>query len=99
MRRRLPIENFECGLASVAVGAGDAMKFCVIDIGGGLQRAEDHCPANLQCTRIALGKRSAGKIEGRDWKLLACQVAQVIGQQPNFLQLRRSSSDRFTHIR
>src|SRR5437867_76381 len=75
------------------------MKFRVVEVGGGLQRAENYCPANLQCAQIALGKCSCGKVEGRDRKPLARQAAQVIGKQSNFLQLCRSRSDRFTDIR
>ena len=71
LRRRSPIQNFERTSASVPVGAGDAMKFRVVDVGGGLQRAEDYCPANLQCAQIALGKCPSGKVEGRDRELLA----------------------------
>src|SRR5437773_3105576 len=96
---RSPIQNFERTSASVPVGAGNAMKFHVVDVGGGLQRPEDYCPANLQCAQIALGKCSSGKVEGRDRQLLARQASEVIGKQSNFLQLCRSRRDSFTNIR
>ena len=37
LRGRSPIENFERTLASIAVHSGDAMKFRLGDVGGGLQ--------------------------------------------------------------
>ena len=75
------------------------MKFPVADIGGSLHCAEDDGPANLQCAQIALGQRSSGKVQRRDRNLFAAQAAQVIGKQPNFLQLRRRRSDSLTDIR
>src|SRR5438876_8140176 len=98
LRRCSPIEDFERAPASIAVGAGDAMKFRVVDVGGGLQRTENYCPANLQCAQITLSKCSSRKVEGRDRELAARQAAQVIGKQSNFLQLCRRCRDRFTNI-
>ena len=57
----------------------DAMKFRVIYVGSGLQRAEDYCPSNLQYAQIALGERPSSKVESRYGKLIAGQAAQVIG--------------------
>ena len=97
--RRSPIENFERTLAGISMRAGDAMKLRIVDARGGLQRAKDDSPPNLQCAQITLGKRSSGEVESRDRKLLARQAAKVIGKQPNFFQFCGSRSDGFTNVR
>src|SRR5438270_342107 len=59
LRRRSRTENFECTFAGIAMGTGDPMKLSVGNVGGGLQRAENDRPADLQRAQIALGKCSS----------------------------------------
>ena len=99
LRRRSRTENFECTFAGIAMGTGDPMKLSVGNVGGGLQRAENDRPADLQRAQIALGKCSSSTIEGCDRKLVAGQAAQIVSEQLNFLQLRRRRCDRFTNVR
>src|SRR5947209_5036691 len=98
LRCRSPIENFKSTFARIAMCAGDAMELRIINVAGGLQRAEYDGPANLQCTQIALRKCSSCKVESRARKLLDAQLAQVIGEKSNFFQLRWSRRDCFTNI-
>ena len=93
------IENFKGSFARVTVTRCDAVKCRVINFRCSLKRADNHRPADLQCTRVALRKSSTGKVGSYDWQLFAGKLTKIIREEPNFLQLCRSRGDRFTNLR
>src|SRR5438309_2351817 len=65
----------------------DAAKFRLTQLGRGHNSSIDDRAANLERAQIALGKRATGKIRRRERKLIRTQSAQIIREQPNFLEL------------
>src|SRR5215467_12349134 len=80
------------------MGASDAMKFRIGNLCRSLQRAENDSPTHLHGPRVALGKGFSGEVRSCNRELLAGQAAQIIGKDPNFLQFRCSSSNRFPDV-
>src|SRR5690349_5169900 len=82
-RGRATIENFKGSFARVTMMRCDGVNCSVINFRCSLKRANNHRPADLQCTRVALRKRSTGKVGRYDWQLFAGKLTKIIRKEPN----------------